>query len=459
MREIDYLFEIDKNSLTQISTQIYEHIKAEILSGRYKFGDKLPSVRTSAKNLNVSNSSIISAFFQLTTEGFTENVPYKGYFVCNIAKIKNEKSNYELEFIENNISYINDAIDYNAFPREIWKKNYSKILYNNDIDLTITGDEQGELELRQAIADFVRIHRGCNTSPEQIIVASGIQTLVSMLIRITSGEYSTVFLEYPSYKKVEYVFNDYKIPVKKLKVYDDGINIDELNNMKKMYIYTSPSYQYPLGNLMSVGKRYELIEYANKNNCLILEDDYASIIRYDSKPISSLQGLDIYDNTVYFGSFSKTFLPSLRISFMVLPKKCLPKYYEIKSKYTHTCSKLEQLCLAQIIKNGYMEKHLKRINNIYKQKNQLITKYIKDNYKNRLTVHNSQSGFHIILSCKTDRDISFMQDFKDQFLLIDIIEFINGNLTFLFSYSGLTLTEIPKITDIIARILGLNKEN
>ncbi len=455
MDKIEFMFDIEKKSVEHINTQIYKKIKSAILDGIYKHGDRLPSVRLASNKLAVSKSSIISAYFQLSTEGYIENIPYKGFFVCKVTGVKKEIISYDLDYKENNIIYINDSIDKQAFPKEVWKKFYTQTLQDESIDLCIQGDEQGEYELRLAIANFIRTNRSCNVNPEQIVIGSGIQNLISMLIKIVSAKYSLAFLENPCYKKVEFVFEDLKFPIKKLSVKDSGINIDDLNETKESLIYTSPSYQYPMGNLMPIDKRFELINYAKDHDCLIIEDDYASSIRYDSKPISSLQSLDPYDNTVYLGSFSKTFLPSLRISFMVLPKKILADYFIIKSRYTHSCSKLEQLTLAKIISKGIMTKHLKKINNIYKLKNQTISRYIRNNYSDKLVVHNNQSGFHIILSCKANLNENFLEDFKNEFLLIDVIEIKDDRMIFLFSYSGLTREEIPQSVDKIVEILRL----
>ncbi len=454
MKITEFLFEINRNKNTQISTQIYENIKKAILNAEYVYGDKLPSVRMACELLGVSKSSVISAYFQLNTEGFIKNIACKGYYVSNISKFEDKNYEFDLEYKENNIIYINDAIDKRAVSKDIWKKHYNKMLSDESIDLSIQGDEQGELELREAVADYVRAHRGCKVGAHQIIIASGIQTLIAMLVKICSASYEHAYLESPGYKKAQYVFEDYKVPIKKISVNENGINIEDIKH-KKSFIYVSPSFQYPMGNSMTIDKRHELIKYAESSKSLIIEDDYAATIRYDSKPISSLMGLDIYDNTVYLGSFSKTFLPSLRISFMILPSKLLPSYFALKAKYTHTCSKLDQLTLASIISGGFMEKHLKKINALYKQKNLVITKYIKEHYKNKLIVNNSQSGFHIILSCKTKRAYETKEELKNEFLLIDIISYENENLTFLLSYSGLDVEEIPQIVDKIAKLLCL----
>ena len=453
MKSVEFLFSVTKGIKISLSAQIFDKIKNDILSENLKHGDILPSIRVASKVLGVSKSSIINAYLQLVTEGYIENRPQKGYFVCKIEGISKDRFDYDLDFRDQNITYINDGIDKNSFSRSVWKKYYSKVLLDESVDITNLGDEQGEYALRAAIANFVRKHRGSNCTPNQVIIGSGIQTLIETLIRIT--DYNVSVLEYPGYKKVEYIFSDFNFEIKKLPVLDDGISLGNLENIENAMIYTSPSYQYPLGKVMTIDKRLALIRHANNKNCLIIEDDYASIIRYDAKPISSLQGLDTFGNTVYLGSFSKTFLPSLRISFMIIPQKYLQNYYSIKAKYTHTCSKIEQLALANFISDGQMEKHLKKINNIYKQKNALISSYIRSKYSNILIIKNAESGFHMILQCKTNRDISFLNDFKDEFLNIDVIEFKDNTLTFLFGYSGLDNEEIHYTIDKIVAILKL----
>lgn len=456
MNNIEFLFSIDRKSKETLTFQLYNQIKSEILSNNYKNNDKIPSVRTAVNTLQVSKSTVINAYLQLVTEGFIKNISQKGFFVCNIASFENKNTEYELNYKEKNISYINDGIDRDSFSRSLYKKYYNKVITDDTIDLTNLGDEQGEYELRNAISKFVASNRGCVCTPEQVIIGSGIQTLVSMLVRITKDDYKKVAHEYPGYKKVEYIFNDFNIPTNQIPVTDSGVDMNIISKTEDAYIYVSPSYQYPLGKVMTIDKRITLINHAKSKNCLIIEDDYASIIRYNTKPISSLQGLDSFGNTVYLGSFSKTFLPSLRISFMIIPEKYIKKYYDIKSKYTHTTSKIEQLALAKFITDGQMTKHFKKINNLYKQKNLIISNHLKNSKK--LKIINSESGFHMILSCKTYRDESFLQELKDEFLKIEIISFKNNNLTFLFSYSGLEIEEIPTIIDRIIEILQCKEE-
>ena len=455
LNKVDFLFSIDKDNDELLVTQIYQKVKEEILNGTMKYGDVLPSIRKASASLGVSKITVITAYLQLVTEGYIENRPQRGYFVCKVERKPNEPSLLEWEFREQNISFVNDSIDEQSFSKSLWKKYYNRVLFDPETDLTHIGDEQGEYALRSAISNYVRMHRGSNCTPEQVIISSGVQSLVDLLIKLTQSNFNSAVLESPGYKKVEYVFEDARIPIHKIPVGENGLNIQDIHPINHALIYVSPGYQYPLGKVMTIDKRLELIQYAKENSCLIIEDDYASTIRYEAKPISSLQGLDGFGNTVYIGSFSKTFLPSLRISFMVLPKKLVKKYFSIKAKYTHQSSKLEQLALAQFIFDGQMEKHLKRINKIYKQKNLFISSYIKQNYANQLKIINNESGFHMVFRCHTQKDQSVVQDFHNELLSFEIIDLSDGVMTFLFNYSGLTLEEIPWIIDTMVQILNL----
>ena len=455
MEKIQFNFRIDKKNNITLTNQLIENIKNAILKGGFKSHDKLPSIRVASNTLDVSKSVIINAYLQLVTEGFIENIEKKGFYISHIKKEVVSNLDYDLEYNEDNIQFINDGIDKNCFDNSLWKKYYNNVLFDENIDLLNAGDEQGEFELRHAISNFIKANRGLKCTPQQIIIGSGIQTLLEMIIRVVGKEYNKVALESPGYKKAKFIFEDYNFNITNLPVLDDGVDLNALEGIEKALIYTSPAYQYPMGKVMSIDKRLELIHHANEKDCLIIEDDYASTIRYEVKPVPSLQGLDFYDNTMYIGSFSKTLLPSLRISFMVMPKKYLKRYYNIKSKYTNTCSKIAQIALANFIKEGQFEKHLKRINKIYKQKNIIISNYIKNNYGNKLIIKNNESGFHMILEYKASVKIDIIKQFHDEFLNIEIINTQNNEFTFLFNYTGIKNEEIPIIIEKMAKILHI----
>jgi len=198
----------------------------------------------------------------------------------------------------------------------------------------------------------------------------------------------------------------------------------------------------------------ELLEWAYKNNGLIIEDDYDAMIRYGGMPIPCLQGLDKNDCVVYLGSYSKMLLPSLRISFMVIPKKLLSKYNSVKAKYTQSTSKIDQLVLANFMKEGYMQKHLRKIKRIYKKKNTMLVNSLKSTHGDNLEVINSDSGLHIVCEAKTGKNRDELtEDAKNSHILLNIVSIRNNKVIFSLNYSGISIDKIQDFTLLLGNVL------
>lgn len=451
----------DKKSKMPIYIQLYEYIKSEITSGLLKPDSKLPSIREASSTLNLSKTTIENAYYQLVAEGYIENLPKRGYFVCNLSEYSFEK---KLNVVKNNIEekeetiYLNDGVDIESFDITIWKRLYNKVISDRSSNIYNNGSIQGEKLLREEISNFVNTMRGANTTSEQVIVGAGGQYLLGILIGIIKKNYSSAAVEKPGYEKAQFIFEDYSFDVKHIEVSDNGFPpISELKKSNAKVLYISPSHQYPLGNVMPVNKRMELLDYTYKNDGLIIEDDYDAIIRYDAMPVPCLQGLDKHDCVIYLGSFSKMLLPSLRISFIIIPKKLLNRYYEIKDKYTQSTSKLDQLVLANFMKEGYMVKHIRKIKRIYRKKNLMLTNSILKKFKNKIDIINSNSGLHIVCEAKTNKDEKkIIKDCFNNKLLLNIISKKENKILFSLSYSGIDLNKTSEFTDILGKVLFEN---
>jgi GntR family transcriptional regulator/MocR family aminotransferase len=277
---------------------------------------------------------------------------------------------------------------------------------------------------------------------------------LGILIGIIKEDYNTVAFEKPGYNKAEYVFEDYMFNIRHIEIADNDFPIDRLRKSDAKVIYISPSHQYPLGTIMPVNKRMELLDWAYKKNGIIIEDDYDSMIRYGGMPIPSLQGLDKNDCVVYLGSFSKMLLPSLRISFMVIPKKLLPKYNEIKDRYTQSTSKIDQIVLAHFMKDGHMVKHLRKIKRIYKKKNSLLIANLKSLFTDKIEIISSDSGLHMVCEAKTKKDeAQIIKDAQNSRILINIIGCDNNKIMFSLNYSGINLNDIQDFTLLLGKVL------
>ncbi|MGD9568797.1 MAG: PLP-dependent aminotransferase family protein [Sedimentibacter sp.] len=447
----------DKNSSKALYIQLYEYIKTEITSGLLKPDSKLPSIREASSSLKLSKTTIENAYSQLVAEGYLENSPKRGYFVCDLSDYNFEinKEPNKLSISQNtDTEYINDGVDKESFDSSTWKKLYNRVISNEFINIYNSGSIQGEKILRDEIANFVNTMRGGHTTPEQVIVGAGVQYLLGILIGIIKQDYNTVAVEKPGFNKAEFIFEDYMFNISHIAITDNGFPINELRKSDAKLIYISPSHQYPLGTIMPVNKRMELLEWAYKNNGLIIEDDYDAMIRYGGMPIPCLQGLDTNDCVVYLGSFSKMLLPSLRISFMVIPKKLLPKYNSIKTRHTQSTSKIDQLVLANFIKEGYMSKHLRKIKRIYKRKNTLLINSLKNTFNHKLEIINSDSGLHIVCEAKTNKGTDkLLEDAKKAHILINIISSKSDKIIFSLNYSGISIDKIQEFTELLGTVL------
>lgn len=447
----------DKESSKALYIQLYEYIKNEIISGLLKPDSKLPSIREASTTLNLSKTTIENAYSQLVAEGYIENFPKRGYFVCDLTEYNFEINHDVQKNILNQqfeINYLNNGVDKESFDTSAWKRLYNKVISDDRTDIYSSGSIQGEKFLRDEIANFVNTMRGGNTSADQVIVGAGVQYLLGTLIGIIKDDYNTVAVETPGFNKAEFIFEDYLFNIRHIEVTDNGFPVEKLRNSDAHLIYISPSHQYPLGTIMPVNKRMELLDWAQKNNGLIIEDDYDGMIRYGGMPIPSLQGLDKNDCVIYLGSFSKMLLPSLRISFMVIPKKLLSKYNEIKYRHTQSTSKIDQVVLANFMKEGYMLKHLRKIKRIYSKKNLALSASFKKTFKDKLEIINSDSGLHVVCEAYVKKDdIQLMEQIKNSRILLNIISRNGDKIIFSLNYSGIDTDKIQDFTNLLGKVL------
>ena len=190
-----------------------------------------------------------------------------------------------------------------------------------------------------------------------------------------------ITVEEPGYLPVRNIFRDRAFAMTAVPVGKEGIPVSKLPTNIRSAVYVSPSNQFPTGYVMPIGKRYDLLNWAVKNDSIVIEDDYDSELRYFGKPIPSLQGLDHNQRVVYLGSFSSTLFPSIKISYMILPEHMAEIFDTIHGDYTQTCSKTEQLTLALYMSRGYYQTNLKKLRTLYSQKLQVVLSLFENGEK------------------------------------------------------------------------------
>lgn len=373
---------INKKLNTPLYIQIYNEIKSAIENGNLKENEKIPSVRKLCSDLNVSKTTVESAYSLLCSEGYIVNQPYRGYFVEEglhiINKDSKQKNNGKIEKTIYKYDFSGKGIDNNCSNIKEWRK-YVKDILNKEYLLNTYSENQGEEELRKAIEKYAFSVRGVNTDYNNIIIGSGSQTLIYILCGML-GINKRIAIEKNTYPHAEQIFRDFNYNIKYTQNDEKGINIESLNKIKPDILLLNPNSNSKNGLVIPITRKIEIINWAKKNNCIIIEDDYNGELRYKTRPTACIQSYGA-DQTVYIGSFSKILLPSVRISYMVLPETLIKKYIKVKQNYNQTTSKVEQLALAKYIMDGKLEKHLRKSRRYYKNKSEIMNKSIKKLFK------------------------------------------------------------------------------
>ncbi|MGM8212256.1 PLP-dependent aminotransferase family protein [Virgibacillus sp. W0430] len=386
--------------------QLYDFIKKEITEGHLAYGSKLPSKRKLSEFLKVSQNTVENAYGQLIAEGYIEGVPRKGYFVLayeDLEYVQTETPSAHEKTVEHKDTayYFHPSrIDTESFPFAQWRKYARDTIDQAHHSLLLLGDKQGELELRKQIANYLYHARGVKCSADQIIIGAGSDILLQQLILLFDKQ--TVYgVENPGYHVILHILESYQNTVQPLEVDADGVKIQSIEKANIDAVYVTPSHHFPYGSVLSVNRRIKLLNWAaEKENRYIIEDDYDSEFRYSGKSIPSLQSMDHREKVVYLGSFSKSLIPSLRISYMVLPMHLLKKYKDKELSYYHcSVSRIDQHILSQFMKEGEFEKHLNRMRKIYRRKLEKTLDVLKP-YKQTVEVIGEHSGLHIVLNVK-----------------------------------------------------------
>lgn len=387
--------------------QLYTFIKSDILNGRFKIGEKLPSKRSFASHLKVSVITVENAYAQLIAEGYIYTIEKKGYFVAQVDT-KPQKSTQITSTVQRpaNKKYLMDfqknSVLPEMFPFTVWAKTMREVIQEIDKDLLLPTGHNGTFELRQAIADYLRNFRGMTVNPEHIIIGAGTEYLYNFITQLL-GRDKVYAVENPGYTKITKIYRLNKVTCEQIHLDSNGLSVKHLKKTNSDVVHISPAHHYPTGIIMPVGRRQSLLKWANeKDGRYILEDDYDSEFRFSGKPIPTLFSIDAHEKVIYINTFSKTIAPSIRISYMVLPSHLFEKYNEKMGFYSCTVSSFEQYTLARFISNGSFEKHINRTKKLYRQKRDILIQSIQNSFFSKMvTINEEKAGLHFLLHLNT----------------------------------------------------------
>jgi GntR family transcriptional regulator/MocR family aminotransferase len=388
--------------------QIYEFYRDAILHERLSPGYKIPSHRKLAKELGVSNNTVVRAYEQLIHEGYVKNEHRRGLFVTalesrewQVRHVLKKKYASSAPSARKNIkadfSPSDQLVDEKNFPIKQWRKCSNWALDGISFQYQ---EYEREDPLKGPLLKYLLEHRGVHATPEQLIIGSGATTLIFWLAFVLRKTHSSIIFEEPCYPRPRFLFSELGYDIRPVTLTQDGIDLRKLSKVKTDLIYVTPSHQYPTGAAIPVANRIQILNWARKNNAYIIEDDFDCEFRYKMKLMPSLQGLDKFDRVIYVGSFSNSLMPSLRVAYLVLPENFSVSYHQY-SHLVNTVPFIIRKTLAYFIAEGFWERHLKKMRSIYQKKYDVCIEALNKLPGNCIHFNNTASGLNILLRLRT----------------------------------------------------------
>ena len=438
----------------KIYEKVYHYFFNLIESGSLKANDKLPSIKETTRILSVSRTSVETAYFQLAADGYVYSVEKVGYFVSDSPLITNRGQKISDNISEpkpsnnGNASIIQPHIIDLATIKEdplvscldLWRR-YMKSALRQEDRLLSYASPQGEEDLRQEICKYVRKNRNIICSADNIVIGAGFVNLLHTLIPLLSQKKT---ISFPTKN-----FQDGAIAFETA-----GFEVSYRNKNAEI-IYVTPAYMTKWGEIMTMKRRRELVNHAKQNNHLVIEDDYQNDFVFSNKPTPSLYALSQGKNVAFIGSFSRALLPSVRISFMILPDELKESYINKRSLFNQVASKAEQIALTQFLRDGQLERHIKKMRRLYDEKrHSLINKLKKElDFQQKLDsvrLFIGESGMEIGLMVPFPGLFEYA---KDNDLLLIPIEENETQSTCLISVSGIDSKLIPEAVDKLCQVI------
>ncbi|MGZ8287938.1 MAG: MocR-like pyridoxine biosynthesis transcription factor PdxR [Telluria sp.] len=417
----DFLLQrIDFSAALPMNRQLYKVLREAILDSLMPVGLQLPSSRELARELGVSRNTILHVYEGLVSEGFLEARTGAGTFVADTipdrvapaardglpaprssavlsrsgTRLVAQAGSYGVQWG----AFMPGVPDVTAFPNKVWSRLQNAHWRRSRPELLTYSSGAGLLSLRVAIAKHLQIARSVNCAPERIIITSGVHQSLDLVGKLLADPGDLAWVEDPCYWGTRSVLDALHMKIAPMPVDSQGMTLPARQRTRRpRFLVVSPSHQYPLGVVMSLARRRQLLEFAQANDSWIIEDDYDSEFRYASRPLPSLQGMDGFDRVLYMGSFSKTMFPGLRIGFLVVPAAMALPFATAAAELYRGGQTFTQAVLADFINNGHFAGHIRRMRQVYARRRTLLIDAIKANFGERLEIAGGEAGLHLTL--------------------------------------------------------------
>ena len=350
-------YKISEQDKAPAYLQLYRQLKDDIIGGAYPYNAKLPSKRLISSETGVSVVTAEHAYALLCDEGYIEPRERSGYYVI-FREADGFAAGAKGGFVPPKALEHKSSGEGLSYP--LLAKTMRRVISECAEAITEKPPNSGLSELREAISRYLIASRGISADAEQIIIGSGSEYLYGLVTELL-GQDKLYAIEYPSYKKIEQLYNAKHIRYEMLPLGADGIESEALWRSNADVLHISPYRSYPSGVTAFASKRHEYLRWAKQKGRFIIEDDFESEFSVSAKPEDTVFSLTEQDNVIYMNTFSKTISPALRVGYMILPKRLLTEFEKKLGFYSCTVPTFEQLVLAELIANGDFERHINRV--------------------------------------------------------------------------------------------------
>jgi len=400
--------------------QVYAGLRQAILSGTFRAGDRVPSTRDLAEQLGISRTVVVLAYELLLAEGFVAGRSGSGTYVpagLSTARPRGSGKPSQLrlsrfgaaaaamasrvQFPEPRVTplpydFAYGRSDVDCFPFEPWRRILRRRARQTRIRELDYGPSAGSEALREAICAHLRRSRAVACEPSQMIVVNGSQQALDLIARVLIEPADGVVIEDPSYQGTREILRAGGARLHAVAVDRDGLDPAALP-VRARVAFVTPSHQFPTGAILPLARRQALLHWARRRNAVIVEDDYDGELRYQGKPLESLQGLDTEGRVIYVGTFSRTIFSALRIGYLIVPKSLLPAFTAAKWLCDRHTATLEQETLADFISTGMYERHLRRLRRRNAASRHALLEALHEHIGDRIEVTGADAGAHIVL--------------------------------------------------------------
>lgn len=397
--------------------KIYKRIRLSILNGSLKPNDKVSSIRNLSIELQVAKRTVEAAYDMLIGEGYLVTKGAQGTFVNPDLKMSKPDVKKKIMVSDPELASIMKLREtqgvfrlgvpsFDHFPFKKWLMISNKVVRNmNQLDI-LNPPVAGYGPLREAISSYVNISRGISCSHEQVFITSGYKHSIAFILNSLSQKSDKVVFEDPGY-----IFGQKLLKRLVDKLYfnpvdSNGLNLDyfKKHNSDAKFVFIAPTHQSPLTVSLSLSRRHELLEWAHNKNSYLIEDDYDGEFHYTKRVIPSLKSLDVNERVIYVGTFSKTIMPSIRTSYIIVPPELISVFNETSEIFETSQPLLPQKILATFIHDGHFYRHLKKMRILYQERRSFVLSALKNVFQDCFEIEDTDGGMQIVAYLKSGMD-------------------------------------------------------